>query len=198
VGAGLEPSKPATQAAALKSYRQTELYSDEAGFFFDSWSAREPARQHYCFEGFWPLICGAATPAQANRLIDESLLNPERFLTRHPVPMVSVSDPLHELRMMRGPAWNSLTFWLARGCRRYGRADAAARILELALDATAEQFQRTGTVWEFYHPQRGEQTELQRKPETPFNAPCCEYLGHNPLFAMARLWQECTRAAQPA
>jgi len=29
-----------------------------------------------------------------------------------------------------------------------------------------------------------------RKPYTPYHAPCHNYLGHNPLIAMARLWRK--------
>ena len=70
---------------------------------------------------------------------------------------MALSDPKFELRMWRGPAWNCMTYWAARGCLRYDRADAARKLLEAALDATATQFERTGTIWEFYHPQLGDQ-----------------------------------------
>jgi hypothetical protein len=90
--------------------------------------------------------------------------------------------------MWRGPAWNSMTYWAARGCLRYGRRDAASRLLERALDASAAQFERTGTIWEFYDALGGQPELVQRKPHTPFNAPCRDYLGHNPLIAMARMY----------
>jgi hypothetical protein len=81
-----------------------------------------------------------------------------------------------------------MTYWAARGCLRYGRRDAASRLLERALDSSAAQFERTGTIWEFYDALGGQPELLQRKPHTPFNAPCCDYLGHNPLIAMARMY----------
>jgi putative isomerase len=136
----------------------------------------------------WPFVVGAATAEQARRVIDENLLNPRRFFSTHPVSTVGVEDPLFELRMWRGPTWNSMTYWAARGCIHYGRMDAARLLVEKALDASAAQFARTGTVWEFYHPLCGNPETMQRKPQTPFNAPCRDYLGHNPLIAMARLW----------
>jgi hypothetical protein len=80
-----------------------------------------------------------------------------------------------------------MTYWMATGCCRYGREAAARTILRAALDSTAEQYRRSGTVWEFYHPDCIAQEDLQRKPDTPFNTPCRDYLGHNPLIAMARL-----------
>jgi hypothetical protein len=72
---------------------------------------------------------------------------------------------------------------------RYDHNDTARKLLEAALDATAKQFARTGTVWEFYDPRGGDPESLKRKP-TGRNVPCRDYLGHNPLFAMADLWRK--------
>lgn len=148
----------------------------------------DETRRRYHFTGFF-MVVGAATPEQARRVIDENLLSPERFFAHHPITTVSLTDPLFELRMWRGPAWNSMTYWAARGCLAYGRKDAARRLLEAALDDSAAKFESTGTIWEFYHPHGGDQQEVQRKPHTPYNTPCTDYLGHNPLIAMARMWE---------
>lgn len=59
-------------------------------------------------------------------------------------------------------------------------------MLEKALDASAIQFERTDTIWEFYHPLDGNTEELRRKPHTEYNTPCIDYLGHNPLIAVTR------------
>ncbi|MDF2713145.1 MAG: hypothetical protein K0R28_70 [Paenibacillus sp.] len=176
------------QADKLAAYICEELYAEDAGFFYDSWSVRAPDLRRQTMDGMWPVVVGVATQAQADSVIDDYLLNPKRFFTEHPIPAVSLEDPGFELRMWRGPTWNSMTYWAARGCARYGRRDAALLLLERALDATAKQFERTGTIWEFYHPHLGEQLELQRKPYTEHNVPCRDYSGHNPSIAMARLW----------
>jgi len=71
----------------------------------------------------------------------------------------------------------------------YDRKDAALKLLERALDATAKVFDETGTIWEFYHPLSGNPELLQRKPHTDYNTPFKDYLGHNPVIAMARLYE---------
>lgn len=174
------------KAEKLRSFIQTRLFSEETGFFHDA-----GGNLHFTFEGFWPLVCGAATVNQANRVIDEWLLDPQRFFTQHPVPSVAKCDPAFELRMWRGPSWNSMTMWVLRGCMRYGRIDAVRKVAERVLDAVALQFERTGEIWEFYHPDLGNQSTLARKPynQEP-DLPCTGYLGHNPLFAIARLWEK--------
>ena len=193
---GEDPIPWRQRADVLRQFIRTRLWDRQTGFFYDSWAVGQPELKHQAFEGMWPVVVGAATGEQANRVINEWLLRADRFYTRHPISTVGASDPKFELRMWRGPAWNSMTYWAARGCIRYGRADAAIKLLEPALDDTAKQFARTGTIWEFYHPGGGFPETVLRKPQTKRNLPFTEYLGHNPLFAMARLWQQASKTQE--
>ena len=176
------------RADNLRQFMQSELFDEETGWFHDIWAMRETGQRRWALEGMWPFVVGAATPEQAARVI-ENLLDSERFFADHPLCTVARSEPLFEMRMWRGPAWNSMTLWAARGCRLYGRDDAANILMEKALDASAQQFARTGKIWEFYHPFGDDPQTVQRKPDTPHNAPFPDYLGHNPLIAMARLFE---------
>ena len=185
-----ESSEYAQKAEALKSFVQEQLFVEDTDFFHDIWAVRDPSLRCLSYEGLWPLIVGAATPEQAGRVIRGNLMNPQRFFCAHPIATVALEDPRFELRCWRGPAWNSMTYWAARGCLNYGACHEATLLLERALDDSAAQFERTGTVWEFYHPLGGRPEDVQRKPDTEFNRPCREYLGHNPLLAMARLYEQ--------
>ena len=124
-------------------------------------------------------------------MIDEHLLNPGRLYAKHPIRTVVPGTRDFELLGWHGPAWNSITYWSARGCLRYGRKDAARKLLESALEATASQFARTGTIWEFYDPDEGRPEDLRREVNPPHQMPRRDYTGHNPLFAMARLLSKC-------
>jgi putative isomerase len=150
---GADPEPWTSRANVLREFIQTNFWSERDGFFFDSWAIEQPELKHQAFEGMWPVVVGAATSTQAQRVIDEWLMRSDRFYSKHPIATVGVSDPKFELRMWRGPTWNSMTYWAALGCVRYGRRDAARKLLEAALDDTAAQLARTGTIWEFYHPQ---------------------------------------------
>ena len=187
---GADSSEFEEKAANLKSFIRKELFADETGFFHDIWAIHDKTLRCLAFEGVWPLVVGAATPEQADKVIKNNLLNPQRFFTKHPIATVSQDDPHFELRMWRGPAWNSMTYWTARGCMIYGAHSAARALLERALDDSANQFERTGTIWEFYHPHGDRPEHVRRKPHTKFNAPCRDYLGHNPLIAMALLYDK--------
>lgn len=178
-------------ADTLRHALQTLFFDDTTGFFHDAWVASDPDLRRLAFEGIWPVVVGAATSEQATRVIDENLLGADRFFAPHPIRTVARTDPHYEKRMWRGPAWNSMTLWAARGCVRYNRPDAARLLLEGACDASAAWFDRLGTIFEFYDSDNDDPRTVARKPHTPFNAPCPDYLGHNPLLAMARLWEAC-------
>lgn len=173
----------------LGRYIREKLYDAETAFFYDSWAVDDPAFRHLSFEGFWPLIVGAASAQQAEQVIERHMMREKQFLSPHPIATVALCDTLYEKRMWRGPAWNSMTLWAAMGCMRYGQNKAAKLILEKALDATARAFARTGCIWEFYDSLGGSPEQVQRKPHTEFNMPCKDYLGHNPLNYMAELWE---------
>lgn len=185
---GFDPTLFERRRRELQDFIQTKLYVKEEGLFYDSWAVNDPSLRHLTFESMWPLVTGAATPEQANEFINRYLLDTAVFLAPHPVATVGRKDPKFEQRMWRGPAWNSMTYWAARGCLLYHRGDAAKILLEKALDESAKQFERTGTIWEFYDSLGGPPEALKRKPNTKYNQPCKDYLGHNPLFAMARMY----------
>ena len=108
------------RARRLGKFVRNFMWDEQRGFFFDSWAIENPALRRQAFDGMWPVVVGIATAGQANRVIDEWLLDPERFFTKHPISTVGASDEKFELRMWRGPSWNSMTYWAARGCLRYG------------------------------------------------------------------------------
>lgn len=81
------------KAEALGRFIREEMWDPRSGFFYDSWTVREPARRHLAFEGIWPVMTGAATQEQAARVIDEHLLNPQEFFARHPIATVARATP---------------------------------------------------------------------------------------------------------
>ena len=157
------------------------LWNERSGFFHDAWVADDHTARTMGFEGFFPLLAGAATGDQACRLRDH-LMNPAEFFTYHPVATVSADSPSFELDCWRGPAWNSMTYWIVRGLMNYGFIDEAAAVAHRALQRTQEIFLAEGTIAEFYNSKGPELSVLRRKGRN--TGPCRDYLGHAPLLAM--------------
>jgi hypothetical protein len=177
-----------SKAEALREFIQQKLFDKDTGFFHDQWAVGVPKLRRLTFEGIWPLVCGAASFEQARRVINENLLESSRFFTPHPITTAAIHEPFFDTNKWHGPVHNSMTFWAAKGCFKYNRKDAAKILLEQALDCTTHQFEKTGTLWEYYHPDAKDPQTLTYKPSE-------HYLGHNPLLAMAHLWQECNRVS---
>ncbi|TVR41552.1 MAG: flagellar biosynthesis protein FlgM [Planctomycetota bacterium] len=153
---------------------QQRLWDDSRGFFYD-WDVEGQA---FCpvaaVTGFLPLICGAASPQQAQQLFSQ-LENPDTFGTTLPLPSVARNDPSYTPDMWRGPVWVNMVYLVALGCERYGRADLALR-LRSGMKAEIERWQhRCGTFFEYYDPDGSTPPDqLKRKgklaPETsPYN-----------------------------
>jgi len=175
------------RALRLESFLLEHCRDPETGWFYDAPMVANPERRVLTFEGIWGLFaCGRENPS-ADQAIDECLLNERHLLGAHGLLSVARSEPRFEARMWRGPSWNSMTYWAARACVRCERPDAARRLLRRALDGAAAVFDRTGAIWEFYGPDGGDPRNLQRKPGSELDHPCPDYLGHNPLIAMAEL-----------
>jgi len=184
---GEDGTEALDKAASIRRFLREACFDPTLHWFCDTPMVGRPERRVLTFEGVWALVVGAAEEQQAHAAIDQTLLSEDGLLGAHGMTTVGRREPRYEPRMWRGPCWNSMTWWAARACRRYGRDDAAAILLDRALDGAAAVFERTGTIWEFYGANGEPPLQIQRKPDSPLNHPCREYLGHNPLLAMARL-----------
>ena len=101
--------------------------------------------------GFWPLWTGLVPPARVQALADQ-LLNPATFNRPHPVPSLAADSP-HFVpggEYWKGSVWAPTNCAVIQGFERSGRHDLAVRTLTKHLDALAEDFAKTGVLWENY------------------------------------------------
>lgn len=176
---GLSTDEWTDKAEHLQQFIEDELWDNAAGIFKDHWQEADPP---IAIETIWPLVAGAASYGQACIVIDRHLLSQGHFLSEHPPSTISQTDLRFSESGFRGPARNSLTYWAARACLNYGRKDAAEYLIEKALDNTAKHFEATGDIWDAY-PASGV-TPVLSIPG---------HLGHNPLIAMAEIWDRSRR-----
>ena len=79
--------------------------------------------------GFYALLVGAATEAQASALIDRWLLDPNRLWGERVLPSSPHDDPASADNVYwRGRIWPPHLFLVWEGLRRYGRMDLAAEV----------------------------------------------------------------------
>lgn len=95
-------------------------------------------------------------PTEIVDRIAQRLEDPADFRTTYPVPSVSLGNPAYRPApsggtvLWRGPSWINSNWYVARGLRRHGREDLAARIE----DASLRLVERSG-FREHYNPETG-------------------------------------------
>jgi mannosylglycerate hydrolase len=129
------------------------FWNEERGLFFSFDLRGKRSIEINTAATFLPLYAGLATRAQAKRLVEEHLLNPDEYRIDHPLPSTSRSETRYfdPKRYWLGPAWINLNWMVIRGLRRYGYE---ARASELS-NATIELVRRRG-FYEYYDAGTGE------------------------------------------
>ena len=144
-----------TKHSQICSLISSRLWSDELEFFADYDLQKHAQSPILAISGFLPLICGAASDAQAQCLA-RHLRDPQMFGTVFPVPSIAAKDTEHyEKEMWRGPVWVNLNWLIADGFNRNGLNETASFIRERTMQEIERCCENYGTLFEFYD-DRGE------------------------------------------
>ena len=112
---------------------------------------------------FYPLIAGAASPAQARALLGW-MEDPRRFGGRFGLPSVSRDDPAFGDNVYwRGRVWPPLNFLVYQGLRRYGFAAEAAALARCSHEMFAAPWREARHCAENYSARDGAVTD---QPDT--------------------------------
>ncbi len=116
--------------------------------------------------GFLPLICGAPSREQAEKLL-ANLKDPETFGTPFRVPSISRKcSSFYQKDMWRGPVWININWLIAFGLERYGWNEEARMLLEETAREEEKYYLKYGTFFEFYDDRREcDPPQLLRKGE---------------------------------
>jgi hypothetical protein len=135
------------------------LYDERAGLF-RLLACPDPRRSPaQTWAALAPLALPDLPEAIGRRLVEEHLLDPERFWLPVPPPSVSARDPTFSVRdadlfrirrYWRGPTWVNASWLVWLGLVRLGYADEARTVAARVAGAVAEQGLR-----EYYHPRTG-------------------------------------------
>jgi len=86
---------------------------------------------------FYPLLAGAASPAQAQAMIAKHLRNPDEFWGQWVIPAIARNDPAYsDQEYWRGRIWGPMNYLVYLGLRNYDKAaarDVATKSYELFL-----------------------------------------------------------------
>lgn len=119
-------------------YRQSlgTLWDEKTGMFLNKDLRTGELSPRTSPTNFYPLLARAATPQQAQRMLQEHLLNPQEFRGDWVIPATPRSDPaFKDQNYWRGRIWGPMNFLVYLGLRNYDqpqvRAELARKSLEL-------------------------------------------------------------------
>lgn len=145
-----EAARWKSRHAELCQLIRERLWSSSDGFFVDYDLDQGAPSSILANSGFLPLICGAASPEQAEKLV-EHLNDPRTFGTPFPVPSVAAYQAGdYEKDMWRGPVWINLNWLIAFGLERYGFNPAAAKLRQQTRHEIELYCEALGCLFEFY------------------------------------------------
>jgi len=123
---------------------------------------------------FWPMLAGITSPEQERRLI-QNLKDPDSFWRMNVFPTLAADQRHYDPtgRYWRGGVWAPTNYMIIRGLDLCGHAGFAHQAAQRYLDRINEVYEKTGTVWELYSPDRatpgsgtlGEKAGYQARPD---------------------------------
>jgi hypothetical protein len=155
LGRTAEAAELRERAAATRA-KLASLWDDERGIFCNRRLDTGQLIARTAPTSFYPMLCGAATPAQAARMVREHLLDERRFWGTWALPTISREDPAYaERHYWRGKIWAPVNFltWLA--LRSAGQADAARQLAAKSRELLLHEWRLEGHVHENYSADTG-------------------------------------------
>jgi neutral trehalase len=126
------------------------LWNDEAGIYMDCVTKTGRQTGILSSAGFLPLISGAPSEPQAERLA-RHLEDPKTFGTAMPVASIAPSQTeYYEKDMWRGPTWVNVNWLIARGFERYGLHNAAKKIRSANMEQIERWYEKRACLFEYY------------------------------------------------
>ena len=162
LGRDAEARRLGTRARNMSARVREELWDPEREVFANRlWSGRFVSS--IAPTSFYPLIAGAASPAQARALLGW-MEDPRRFGGRFGLPSVARDDPAFGDNVYwRGRVWPPLNFLVYHGLRRYGFAAEATALARRSYEMFATPWRESRYCAENYGARDGAVTD---QPDT--------------------------------
>jgi len=133
-----------------------ELWDEKSGIYRDKYTNTGQFSTHLAPTNFYPLISGAPTQEQAERMIKEHFMNPEEFFGDWMIPSIARNDPgYQDNSYWRGRIWAPMNFLVYMGIRNYNLPKARAIMVNKSLDLILKEWKENRRVYENYNAETG-------------------------------------------
>lgn len=144
------------EADELRGKIQTQFYSEEDGWFYDTSLDGTQFIKGAGSEGWTPLWAKVASLDQA-RAVKEKMMNPEMFFTKVPFQTMAKDHPKFDPMngYWRGPNWLDQAYFGIKGLRNYGFNKEADLATINIINGAEGLLKRGVSIRENYHPLTG-------------------------------------------
>jgi len=105
---------------------------------------------------FYPLMAHAATPAQAQTMIQKHLLNAEEFWGQWVIPSIARNDPaFRDQDYWRGRIWGPMNYLVYLGLRNYDNPEVRREFAQKSYELFLKEWKENGHVHENYNAMTG-------------------------------------------
>jgi len=132
------------------------LWSEPDGIFLNKDLHTGQLSHRLSPTNFYPLLARAATPAQAQTMIQKHLLNTGEFWGQWVIPSIARNDPaFHDQDYWRGRIWGPMNYLVYLGLRNYDDADVRRDLAQKSYDLFLKEWKENGHVHENYNAMTG-------------------------------------------
>jgi neutral trehalase len=132
------------------------LWSEQDGIFLNKDLATGQFSRRLSPTNFYPLLARAATPAQAQAMIQKHLLNPQEFWGRWIIPSIARDDPAFaDQDYWRGRIWGPMNYLVYLGLRNYDTPETRRDFARKSYDLFLKEWKENGHVHENYNANTG-------------------------------------------
>ena len=168
-------------AEDLKKAIQENCWDERDGFFYsvdlnlkpintEEWAYHGGAPRTWdcliqrigVWSGFMAMWAGIATPKQAERMVKEHFKNTRTFNASYGIRTLSKMEKMYNVKASGnpsswlGPVWGISNYLTWKGLVKYGFKKEAEELAEKTIVLFGKDFERSGTLHEYYQPENGE------------------------------------------
>ena len=138
------------------------LWDDSFGMFCNKRADNGEFSHRISPTNFYPMLAGAATPEQCERMIKEHFYNPEEFWGEWILPSIARNDPaFHDQSYWRGRVWGPMNFLAYLGLARCGLDKPRKDLIDRSVALLLKNWLAHGHVMENYNCETGDGAVVQ-------------------------------------
>ncbi|MDR0540660.1 MAG: hypothetical protein LBH19_00445 [Dysgonamonadaceae bacterium] len=134
----------------------SKLWDEERGLYYNLHTDSKEFDSRISPTNFYPMLAGAPTQQQAERMVKEHLMNPEEFWGEWIIPATPRNDPaFNDNAYWRGRIWAPLNFLVYMGLRNYDLPEARKQLSEKSKNLLLKSWLKDRYVFENYNATTG-------------------------------------------